>query len=129
MCIRLMRLGVIPRKSLIVKSPKDINKNHVNHFIRGVIDGDGSIRYVNRKRSPYFEIQICSGSKRFSKGLADTIKKNVGIDCKIRKAKENLYVLGYTCSRAKQLADYIYSDATLFLNRKHKPYKENVINS
>ena len=59
-CRRLMSLGVIPRKSLIIDFPR-IPKQYINHFIRGVIDGDGNVRYVNRKRSPYFEITISSG--------------------------------------------------------------------
>ena len=63
---RLMALGVTPKKSLTVKFPSFISDNQLPHFLRGVVDGDGNVRYVDRKRSPYFEITIASGSKEYS---------------------------------------------------------------
>src|SRR3989344_5954833 len=67
-CQKLISLGVTPRKSLTVKFP-NIPKTYLRHFIRGVIDGDGNVRYVSRERSPYFEITISSGSKAFCESL------------------------------------------------------------
>ena len=57
LCRKLMRLGVIPRKSLTLKFP-DIPNEHFRHFLRGIIDGDGSIGYQNRKISPYFYVLL-----------------------------------------------------------------------
>ena len=45
MCTDLMKLGVVPRKSLIAEMP-NINKSLVRHFIRGYFDGDGNISYT-----------------------------------------------------------------------------------
>ena len=122
LCQRLMSFGVMPRKSLIVKLPK-IPKEYTRHFIRGVIDGDGTVRYLNRKKSPYFEIQISSGSPEFLEKLAETVKKRVGIETKIRNVHGNTFLAQYTCSRGKKLADWIYKDANLFIERKFEHYK------
>lgn len=121
-CLDLMKLGVMPKKSLIVDFP-NIPKNFLNHFIRGIIDGDGNVRYVNRKRSPYFEITISSGSEKFCRGLRKNILLNLGIDVNIRKIKDNLFILQYSCKRGLKLAEWIYKDATLFLDRKLQQYK------
>ena len=51
MCIDLMNFGVIPRKSLVVKFP-EVPEDMMKYLINGVIDGDGTIRYVKRNRSP-----------------------------------------------------------------------------
>ena len=126
LCRRLMELGVVPRKSLVVGFP-DIPKDQLKHFIRGIIDGDGNVRYVDRKRSPYFEITISSGSINFCKGLANFIKKNIGINTNIRKLENNTFILQYSCTRGKKLANYIYSHANIFLERKYLPYKKNII--
>lgn len=121
-CMDLMRLGLIPRKSLTIKFPK-IPEKFLRHFIRGIVDGDGSVRYVERKRSPYFEIQVSSGSPKFLKKMVEIIKKNVGVGAKMRKIGKNTFLIRYSCSRGKKLADWIYRDADLFLDRKFQQYK------
>lgn len=125
-CQNLMGLGLTPKKSLTVRFP-NIPKKYLRHFIRGVIDGDGTVRYVDREKSPYFEITIFSGSRLFSEDLAQVIKKETEIKTNVRKVKKNAYVLQYSCSRGKKLAQFIYSDATLFLPRKYLIYKNKVI--
>lgn len=126
MCQKLIKLGAIPRKSLIIKFPK-IPKDYLRHFVRGVVDGDGNVRYVAREKRPYFEITIASGSKEFCKGLVKSIKGSIGIESNIRRVGKNTHIIQYSCSRGERLADYIYSNANIFLKRKYLPYKTNVI--
>ncbi|MBI2176123.1 LAGLIDADG family homing endonuclease [Candidatus Woesearchaeota archaeon] len=125
-CKKLMRLGVFPRKSLTVEFPQ-IPEEHLNHFLRGVIDGDGSVNYFKRKRSPYFSIRVYSGSEKFLRQLVSKVKKALNIDGNVRKLAENVYGVDYTCARGKSLGHYIYSNARIFLERKYLPYKENVL--
>src|SRR3989338_2751074 len=127
LCQNLIELGVVPRKSLIVKFPNLPNNNLLRHFIRGIIDGDGNVRYVNRKRSPYFEITIASGSKAFCEGLIKAVKENTGISANSRKINENLYIIQYSCARGEKLAEFIYSGADIFLERKFLPFKNNIM--
>ncbi len=125
LCQSLIGLGVVPRKSLIVKFPH-LPNNFLRHFIRGIIDGDGNVRYVNRKRSPYFEITIASGSKAFCEGLIKAVEKNTGISANARKINQNLFIIQYSCSRGEKLAEFVYSDANIFLERKYLPYRDNI---
>ncbi|MBR9700081.1 hypothetical protein GOV09_06495 [Candidatus Woesearchaeota archaeon] len=121
LCKRLMNLGILPRKTLTARFP-NIPNNQLRHFIRGVIDGDGNVRYVQRKRSPYFEITIASGSIDFCEDFRKVILHKIGINANIRKVGKNVYVLQYSCSRGKKLAQYVYDGATIFLERKQKIY-------
>jgi len=126
LCRKLMGLGVIPRKSLTLKFP-DIPNEHFRHFLRGVIDGDGNVRYLNRKVSPYFEITISSGSFKFCQGFVKSVKEMIGVEANIRKVKCNTHIMQYSCSRGEQLAEFVYSNANIFLERKYLPYKNNVL--
>jgi intein-encoded DNA endonuclease-like protein len=98
-CMDLMKLGLVPKKSLSIRFP-NIPEKFLRHFIRGIIDGDGNVRYVKRKRSPYFEITISSGSKAFLEKMAEKISQ-IGINGKVRKNKNKVFVLQYSCRRGK----------------------------
>jgi hypothetical protein len=128
LALKLMSLGVIPRKSLTVKFPDFIPDDQMIHFLRGVIDGDGCVRFQHRKRSPYFEISISSGSEKFINGLVQAVEFTSGIKVNILKRKNgNLYTIRYTCSKGKDLAKKLYSNSTIHLERKYLAYKKNVL--
>jgi len=64
----LQKFGLIPRKSKIVKFP--IIPPEVQwHFIRGILDGDGTIGKIGR-------IGFSSGSKDFAVGLKNFLIRN-----------------------------------------------------
>ncbi len=120
--LKLMKIGVVPAKSLIVEFP-EIPKEYLGHFIRGVVDGGGTVRYLNRKRSPYFHVTVCSGSRKFLEKMVSSIKDSIGIDANVRHHGGNTYVVQYSCKRGMTLAKWIYTDSTLFLNRKFEQYQ------
>ena len=122
LCLKLMKLGVQPRKTLTIKFPKFVPNEYLSHFIRGIIDGDGHIRYVNREKSPYFEISISSGSLEFCNGLIESIRNAVGISASARKVGANTLVIQYSCSRGEKLAEFIYSNSSIFIERKYNQY-------
>lgn len=37
------KYGIVPRKSFILQAPRLLDENHIRHFVRGYLDGDGSI--------------------------------------------------------------------------------------
>lgn len=120
-CKDLMKLGLTPRKSLSMKFP-EVPGNFLKHFIRGIIDGDGTVRYVKRGRSPYFEIRISSGSEAFLQKMKEKITL-IGIYGNVRKLKNNVFILRYTCRKGLNLAKWIYEDVNLCLGRKFQQYK------
>ena len=123
-CQKLMGLGVLPRKTLTITFPEFISDPLLPHFLRGIVDGDGNVRYVNRKRSPYFEMTIASGSKRFCDGLIEAVKNAIGVVGGLRQVGPNSYVIQYSCSRGVLLAQFIYGNAQIFLERKCDEYKK-----
>lgn len=118
---KLVRMGVVPRKSLIVEFPQ-IPGPYLRHFVRGIVDGDGSVFYFDRPRSPYFAIRIYSGSQRFLIGAREAIMNQTGIQGNVREVHKNAYVLDCTCSRAERLGAWLYEDSRIFLERKHSAY-------
>jgi len=118
---KLVRLGVVPHKSLIVEFPQ-VPQRYIKHFMRGVIDGDGSVFFFDRPRSPYFSIRIYSGSRKFLIGARKAIMDETGINAKVREVHKNAYVLDYSCSRAERLGRWLYDDSHIFLERKHEQY-------
>ena len=124
-CRRLMQFGIIPNKSLVVRIPQ-IPYGYICHFLRGVVDGDGNVRFVNRKRSPYFEISIASGSLLFCHDLMTVIKKELNIDGGFRHQQGNTYVVQYSCRRAFLLGNWIYNHSTIHLERKFTHFKNSL---
>lgn len=126
LCQTLINLGVVPRKSLKVRFPK-IPPKYLSHFLRGIVDGDGSVLYCDRKVSPYFCIRISSGSRKFLEDLTNQIKRQLKIKSTIQKWGKNVYLTEYSCSRGKKFAEFIYANAQMFLERKYLVYKKNVL--
>jgi hypothetical protein len=118
----LNNYGCTPKKSLTLKFPNiNIfeNKNLIRHFIRGYIDGDGCISYCDKKHK-HMTLRIL-GTKDFLNILQKYLpleKKN-----KLHK-KNNIYDLSFQKGRGKYILDYVYKDATIFLDRKLEKYKE-----
>ncbi len=118
-----MKFGIVPRKSLIIKFP-DLPEMYLKDFIRGYIDGDGSLRYFKRPRSPYFELSVCSRSRDFIVVLEEKIFKKLEVKSRITKTKNSCFLLRYSCRRGLKLAQWIYEDADLYLSRKFIIYQE-----
>ncbi len=82
----LSQFGVVPNKSHILKFPKNIPVEHIRDFVRGVIDGDGSIwihnyRQVKGKETVYEYqypgIAVYSASKPFLEELKIAIESQI----------------------------------------------------
>jgi intein-encoded DNA endonuclease-like protein len=123
---KLIELGCVPAKSLILKYPQ-IDKQFSNHFIRGYFDGDGSIfSYKND-----FTVSLVS-TDDFCRSAQDIIYNNIGILGKITKDKEMLsrgnnitsIMLFRGNRQILRLMDWLYQDATIYMERKYQKYQE-----
>jgi hypothetical protein len=122
----LIKLGCVPNKTFKLEFPK-ININLYSHFIRGYFDGDGSIvRYKND-----FCISLIS-TENFCNSVNSIILEQLNIVGKINKDKEMLArgnditsILLYQGNRRVQkILDWLYKDATIYLERKYQRYLE-----
>lgn len=114
----------VNKKSLIYKPPTNLPENMMRHFIRGYIDGDGSIGWHKSNEKP--RISICSGSKELLEWIFDNIKKNnknAG-NPKIKKRESNLYIVEFSGLQTYEILDWLYRDSTYYLNRKYERYVE-----
>jgi len=106
----LIKLGVIPKKSGFECIP-DINPSLIRHFIRGFFDGDGIVSTgKSGSRSGFIAPhQMCYD-----------IMQLIGVDAKIISCKTNVdksyFLVGK--KKSKVLFDYLYTDCSIFLQRK-----------
>jgi hypothetical protein len=126
----LENLGITPRKSRVIKYPK-IQENLQNHFMRGVFDGDGCItlRTDRRDGNQRGQFNICSGSKDFIKEFYDRLVKycNLSGKNKIRNPIGTYYVVDWGgLSDIEKIHDFLYRDATVFLERKKETFDKVV---
>ena len=127
---KLIQKGVVPRKTWKLKFPDFIPESLMNHFIRGYFDGDGWISYMaklkNQKVLHRVDIGVV-GRKVFLKKMATILKVKCSLlTNSVRREKRNkdLWVFNKSCYQAAKICMYLYSDATIYLDRKYQKYEK-----
>ena len=120
---KLTELGVYCKKSLILKFPDNnvITNENCNHFIRGYFDGDGSVYNPAQKR--FSHVSFC-GTFEFLSVMKDKLN-GIGKIYKDKRTNKNTFV--YVISKyedVKYFYEFIYENATIFLNRKQEKFKK-----
>lgn len=118
----LNNYGCTPSKSLTLKFPnisifKDTSL--IKHFIRGYVDGDGSIAYKNAKHTD-FQLRIL-GTEHFLSNL----QKNLPLEKLNKLYKDtNIYELCFNSSRGLYVCKYLYENSNIYLDRKFERYTQ-----
>lgn len=117
---KLVELGFTSNKSTIIV-PHDLLKNSKD-FWRGCIDGDGGI-YKHVYVGTTLHITLC-GTLETIFEFAIFCNKYIEIKDKYptKSNGKNLYQISYYGQDAKKIADYLYKDATVYLDRKYQVY-------
>ena len=116
LCKDLIRLGVIPKKSLVCEMPL-IDEKLVRHFIRGYFDGDGCVRLsVGEKICRSFSI---AGGEPMLKSINDRLRINIR---NLNRGNELFSVDTSGKEDLLRIYDYLYQDATVYLQRKKHIY-------
>ncbi|OGE64457.1 hypothetical protein A3J13_01985 [Candidatus Daviesbacteria bacterium RIFCSPLOWO2_02_FULL_36_8] len=127
----LNKLGVTERKSLTFTPPK-ISLQLTKHFLRGYFDGDGTVYLCNLKYPSKLRVKIYTASLNMGKYLHQTLKKALGdlykgsILTYMAHQKTPYYVTHMGHHAAVKLFDYMYTDATIYLDRKHQKFLEGM---
>jgi len=107
--------GFHSRKTFTIEQPK-INDSLMNHFVRGYFDGDGTFRFVEKKHNT---TGIACASESFRGFLIEELLKNDikvnyygGISLLIQNKIDN-----------NKFYNYIYNNATVYLERKKEIYE------
>lgn len=120
---QLRSLGLNRQKSSTLEMPV-VAETHHRHFVRGVFDGDGSIKITTRLKSRYtsptteYTVMLC-GTASFTESLRDIV---ASATCASRPQLQNrggLTVVEWSGRRqALSILDWMYGESTVALDRK-----------
>jgi len=118
----LVSVGLTQKKSLTIGALKVSNQFFVD-FLRGLIDGDGSIRKWKHPTNfrEQWSLRIYSGSEKFIKWLYEKIKEYFKACGRIHqyKTQGSLYVLKFGKIAAKKILGECYYENGFALQRKY----------
>jgi hypothetical protein len=124
----LVKFGIGPRKSLIVKFPP-VPEAYLADFIRGVFDGDGSAYFVKGTTRYVLRTQFCSGSEDFITKLEINLQK-IGLPRRniyAQKTKNGMfYKFVYGHKDSQRLFNILYKNYPNipFMERKYRKFIE-----
>lgn len=127
MAYDLIKLGAVPNKSLILTFPtsEQVPEHLLNHFIRGVFDGDGSISI---KKNKYLSCAITS-TFSFCNSLSNYLS-TIGINATNFYYRKPTKPTGSLFFGRKEdvikFLNWMYKDADIKLNRKFAKAKDFV---
>lgn len=118
--------GCTPRKSLTLQFPDlsiFVNETLVYDFIRGYVDGDGCLTTYTKRHSIVTELNLV-GTESFLISIREFLGEKGYIRNKTCKSYENAaYSLLYSNVPSRIIARKLYSNATIYLERKYNIYK------
>lgn len=116
---RLCELGCTPKKSLILTFPDKstfTDEDLVYDFIRGYIDGDGSL---SNTRSGRLQISLI-GTIDFLMSIKELFPEFGKIYTS--KRNPNVHSIACTANNADKVAEKLYRHATVYLDRKYRKF-------
>lgn len=124
MSLRLSELGMVQNKSLVLQFP-NIDSNLYRHFIRGYFDGDGSVYSYMSDKYMCYRFKIVS-SRFLCLRIKEIIQKELCINLYLQKVDTHnggTYTLTTVSNKdTKEILDWIYKDADLYMERKHNKF-------
>lgn len=111
---RLAHFGVVPRKSLVEQAAGGVERSR--HFWRGVLDGDGCLRWHRNNRDTRVPMLTLTCGEPLVRQFAEFIKSEHGF--RPRVFHHNHWRLDIYCQKAKAVAATLYRDCTVALDRK-----------
>jgi intein/homing endonuclease len=118
--------NIIPNKTFYgVKPPDKIPNNEIRHFIRGYIDGDGSIFWFGTLR-----LKITSSLLEILEWFNSIFSNKFNLNSRKLNLYKGVYNLVYSGQDAINILEWIYKGTNLYLDRKYYnflKYKEKYI--
>ena len=119
----LLKLGLTPRKSKTISKLK-IPNEHFLHFLRGCIDGDGSISIWRHPESKYQQctLRLCSASEAFLEWILKSCRKLFFIEggTILHFKNSSVYTLRFGTEDSINILKMIYPKNVVCLSRKKK---------
>ena len=120
----LSKYGIIPQKTKKTKHlPLDLIPDEFKRdFVRGLIDGDGSVFYHGENKK-YLGVTFCSYSRNICEELKNICDSFIGVETNHKvftEKNKNISRVTYTKQDvAKQLVTVLYKGSNYYLTRKY----------
>jgi hypothetical protein len=124
----LARYDIVPNKTYLDIRLPIFDSNLMNHYIRGLFDGDGSV-YTRSKYKSLLTVTFVGGELLLNQ-VKDYLKLNLDLkgNLNIRARQTNCFDFSLTTQEdIHKFKEYIYKDATIFLKRKHAKFYNEII--
>lgn len=127
MAQQLIKKGCIEQKTKQLVFPDDsiVPKQYKYDFIRGYLDGDGSIT-INIRNGKVINVCIgFTGTKEFLIRLKDYLgKSKIELDKRYKDRKDNIFALNIGGPmQTIEMCYRFYGHATTYMNRKYQKYR------
>lgn len=122
----LIKHGCVTNKTELLTFPDWLNEDLKIHFIRGYIDGDGSVCYWKSEKDNkiYYGIRII-GTNEMIEGIQKFLGLNLKTAPRWKDRDINNTQLNIGGNRqVVKLLDLIYENANIYLDRKYEKYLE-----
>lgn len=118
---KLMALGITPRKTFTLQPPP-LDAIQISHYVRGLMDGDGSIYIGNKKqKTKIICAKFITASEMMFKFIKNLMINIVNHSPAIWKQRKTYHIL-LNGKWALKWLDWIYKDSS-FENRLERKYK------
>lgn len=125
LCANIRALGFTERKTFTLRFPYSIEKKYYSHFIRGFVDGDGTIHGNQRHPTTQAYFNIPSASKKFIVAIQKILIKECHLNRNAIVKVGNVYKFQQSGNIAcYRIYRYLYKDATRWLPRKREIFEE-----
>jgi len=126
----MLRHNIFPRKTYIDsdKVLDSIPHHLLHHFIRGFFDGDGCISVCKKSRKNCYFGMV--GTKKYLKSISDIICRACGVSVPKMEKRKGCFVIRWSGKiQIRPIYDFLYKDATVFLERKKDIFDNKIITS
>lgn len=116
-CNHLMDKGIVPNKMGHKEMPSGVPLSLMRHMIRGLIDGDGTVKHKNK------EVVLYGGGK-MTQQVSNFLYRELPLKNKpaVKKYKNSVPRMTTYVSDYNEIISYLYKDSTVFLKRKNPFY-------
>lgn len=120
----LTKYGITHEKSKHCVIPELIPYKKLNHFMRGVFDSDGCFT-INKGQASF---SVCSSVKSFIEEYRQILMQSCGLyqNKILSNSRGTCFYITYGGNvQVKRIMDYLYKDATVYLERKFKKFQQH----
>ena len=121
----LISHGCVPRKSLNLKYPEDLNDEYFGSFLCGYFDGDGCLSYTNKDTKNFCNYVSIMGTEEFL-SVVDKKLNAIGIKTGngVYKSKSSAFILRISNYSHSDFYNLIYNKSSYMLCRKFDKFRD-----